>query len=112
MLGPVHSGGLVNCVPDGQNDCAGASFAWGPLLYAQSFSASEAARRTLEKQPWCVVRSPGSTTQPRSRGKPTFIDLDKPYPSQDFTIVIWDDDRAKFGDWRNTRPAGLCPWDH
>jgi hypothetical protein len=24
-----------------------------------------------------------------SRGKPTFLNLDKPYPSQVFTILIW-----------------------
>jgi micrococcal nuclease len=34
----------------------------------------------------------------RSRGNPTFINLDKPYPNQVFTIVIWGSDRAKFGD--------------
>ncbi|MFI5089166.1 MAG: hypothetical protein ACHP7P_03810 [Terriglobales bacterium] len=34
----------------------------------------------------------------RSRGTPTFLNLDKPYPNQIFTIVIWGSDRAKFGD--------------
>jgi hypothetical protein len=33
-----------------------------------------------------------------SRGQPTFINLDKPYPGQIFTIVIWGSDRPKFGD--------------
>jgi hypothetical protein len=33
----------------------------------------------------------------RSRGKPTFINFDKPYPNQDFTLMIWDDDRPGFG---------------
>lgn len=33
----------------------------------------------------------------RSRGQPTFINLDKPYPNQVFTIVIWGSDRSKFG---------------
>ena len=32
----------------------------------------------------------------RSRGGPTFINLDKPYPNQVFTILIWDSDREKF----------------
>jgi micrococcal nuclease len=32
-----------------------------------------------------------------SRGGPTFINLDKPYPNQVFTVVIWGADRAKFG---------------
>jgi len=34
----------------------------------------------------------------RSPGNPTFINLDKPYPNQLFTILIWGSDRAKFGD--------------
>jgi hypothetical protein len=33
----------------------------------------------------------------RSRGAPTFINLDQPYPDQVFTAVIWVEDRAKFG---------------
>ena len=31
-----------------------------------------------------------------SRGQPTFINLDKPYPNQVFTILIWGRDSAKF----------------
>lgn len=34
----------------------------------------------------------------RSRSRPTFLNLDEPYPKQIFTIVIWGSDRAKFGD--------------
>jgi len=33
----------------------------------------------------------------RSKGEPTFINLDKPYPDQMFTILIWGSDRYKFG---------------
>ena len=32
-----------------------------------------------------------------SRSKPTFLNLGKPYPNEDFTVVIWPDDRPKFG---------------
>jgi hypothetical protein len=32
-----------------------------------------------------------------TRGKPTFLNLDKPYPSQVFTVLIWGESRAKFG---------------
>ena len=31
------------------------------------------------------------------RLQPTFLNLDKPYPDQLFTVVIFGDDRAKFG---------------
>src|SRR5215472_2951149 len=33
----------------------------------------------------------------RRRGSPTFLNLDKPYPRQVFTVVIWGSDRSKFG---------------
>ena len=32
-----------------------------------------------------------------SKGQPTFLNLDKPYPAQIFTIVIWGGNRSKFG---------------
>ncbi|MGH2509712.1 MAG: DNA-binding protein [Ktedonobacteraceae bacterium] len=34
----------------------------------------------------------------RSKGQPTFLNLDEPYPRQVFTIVIWESDRSKFGE--------------
>jgi hypothetical protein len=33
----------------------------------------------------------------RSRGAPTFINLEEPYPKQVFTALIWAEDRSKFG---------------
>ena len=32
----------------------------------------------------------------RSRGRPTFLNLDQPYPNQIFTAVIWGQNRHKF----------------
>src|SRR6267378_593192 len=32
-----------------------------------------------------------------TRGTPTFLNLDKPYPSQVFTVLIWGVNREKFG---------------
>ena len=32
----------------------------------------------------------------RSKGQPTFLNLDKPYPHQVFTVLIWGSDRGKF----------------
>jgi len=32
-----------------------------------------------------------------TKGQPTFLNLDKPYPNQIFTIVIWGNNRNKFG---------------
>ena len=42
-----------------------------------------------------------------SKGHPTFLNLDKPYPNQIFTVVIWGENRTKFGkpeeDYRGKR---------
>jgi len=38
-----------------------------------------------------------STFASRSRGQPTFLNLDQPYPNHIFTVVIWREDRTKFG---------------
>jgi hypothetical protein len=32
-----------------------------------------------------------------SKGQPTFLNLDEPYPKEIFTSLIWGSDRAKFG---------------
>jgi DNA/RNA endonuclease YhcR with UshA esterase domain len=32
-----------------------------------------------------------------TRGKPTFLNLDKPYPNLVFTVLIWGMNREKFG---------------
>lgn len=43
------------------------------------------------------------------RGRPTFLNFERPYPDQPFTAVIWGRDRSKFGRpevaYRN---VGLC----
>jgi hypothetical protein len=33
-----------------------------------------------------------------TRGQPTFLNLDRPYPNQIFTILIWGTDRSRFGE--------------
>jgi hypothetical protein len=34
---------------------------------------------------------------PSTKGQPTFLNLDKPYPNPIFTLLIWGSDRSKFG---------------
>lgn len=34
----------------------------------------------------------------RTKGSPTFLNLEERYPNQIFTILIWGSDRSKFGD--------------
>src|SRR5579862_2120545 len=33
----------------------------------------------------------------KTKGEPTFLNIDEPYPKEVFTILIWGSDRAKFG---------------
>jgi hypothetical protein len=67
------------------------------LAYAgNSIQAKEARNHVGEDATVCgVVASAHYAAS--SRGRPTFINLDQPYPNQIFTIVIWEEDRAKFG---------------
>ena len=44
-----------------------------------------------------------------SRGGPTFLNFDQPYPNQVFTLVIWGNDRSKFGEPETTyRGKRIC----
>ena len=41
----------------------------------------------------------------RSKGQPTFINLDAAYPHQVFTILIWDEDLRRVGYTSNGKPS-------
>src|SRR5690242_12552853 len=67
------------------------------LASAQSsISASEAKNHVGENATVCgkVASAHYAMT---SRGRPTFLNLDRAYPGQIFTVVIWGSDRPKFG---------------
>jgi len=59
-------------------------------------TASEAKDHIGEVQTVCgkVVSARFATS---SKGQPTFLNLDKPYPNEIFTILIWGENRSKFG---------------
>lgn len=38
-----------------------------------------------------------ATFAARTKGQPTFLNLDQPYPNPIFTVLIWGSDRPKFG---------------
>ena len=61
-----------------------------------SISAGEAKNHVGQNATVCGHVA--STRYVRSRrGSPTFLTLDKPYPKQIFTVVIWGSDRSRFG---------------
>jgi hypothetical protein len=65
------------------------------VAYASTLSTSEAAKHVGENATVCGVAASVHTAT-SSKGSPTFINLDKAYPNQVFTILIWGSDRGKF----------------
>lgn len=63
---------------------------------AQSISAAD-AKNHIGKQETVCGKIVSEHTASGSRGMPTFINLDAPYPDEVFTIVIWERDRARVG---------------
>ncbi len=63
----------------------------------KKITAAEAKNHTGERTTVCgkVV---SARYADRSKSQPTFLNLDEPFPKQIFTIVIWGDDRSKFGE--------------
>ena len=60
-----------------------------------SISTVEAGEHIGEYASVCgVVKSAAYLS--RSKGQPTFLNLDRPYPDQPFTVVIWGTTRALF----------------
>lgn len=76
--------------------CAVALLLSFSICHAQKLTAAQA--KTHEGQVATVCGTVVSEhTALRSRGQPTFINLDEPYPSQVFTILIWADNRQSVG---------------
>jgi hypothetical protein len=64
--------------------------------HAQTLTAAQAKAHAGENATVCgTVASEHTAT--RSRGEPTFINLDSAYPNQVFTILVGEDDRAAVG---------------
>lgn len=67
-------------------------------VHAQTkkITAAEAKNHVGEKATICGTVA-STRYSDRSKGQPTFLNLDEPYPKQIFTILIWGSDRPKFG---------------
>jgi DNA/RNA endonuclease YhcR with UshA esterase domain len=71
---------------------------WSGLACAQSSISANEARNHVGENATVCGEVASAHYAARSRGNPTFINLDRPYPNQVFTVVIWGNDRPKFGD--------------
>jgi micrococcal nuclease len=67
-----------------------------PAIAQKRLTASEAKEHFGETATVCgeVVSTRFADS---TKGQPTFLNLDKPYPNQVFTIVVWGINRSKFG---------------
>lgn len=66
----------------------------GPVLPAGALTSFDGAARVGQNATVCgVVVSPTYLS-----GGPTFLNLDVPYPSQHFTILIWPEDRSRYAE--------------
>ena len=63
---------------------------------AASLTAAEASGHVGENATVCGVVA-SSKYAATSRSQPTFLNIDKPYPDEPFTVVIFGSDRPKFG---------------
>jgi DNA/RNA endonuclease YhcR with UshA esterase domain len=67
-----------------------------PSPAQKKLTASEAKEHIGESATVCGdVRSTRFASS--TKGQPTFINLDKAYPNPIFTVLIWGENRAKFG---------------
>jgi len=80
----------------------------GWTLRADDVPATEAQTHVGENTTVCG-KVTGVHYAANTAGKPTFINFDKPYPNQDFTVMIWDDDRPDSGILRGTQVAKFVP---
>jgi hypothetical protein len=69
-----------------------------PGLHAQSKKLTTAEAKDHMGDRATVCGKVVSTHHAKSsKGEPTFLNLDEPYPKEIFTILIWGSDREKFG---------------
>ncbi len=72
-----------------------AAVAGGAAAQKDPIPASDAAGHVGEKATVCGTVA-GAAHFDRLRGEPTFLNFDRPYPAQSFTVVIWGENNRKF----------------
>ena len=67
-----------------------------PALAQKKLTAAEAKDHVGETATVCgnVVSTRYAAS---TKGQPIFLNLDRPYPNQIFTVLIWGSNRSKFG---------------
>ena len=70
-------------------------FVTSPLYSEDTISPEEAINHIGQPATVCGIVS-STHFASRNKGQPTFLHLNRPYPNQIFTIVIWGSDRSSF----------------
>ena len=69
-----------------------------PNVYAQTKKITAAEAKDHVGDRMTICGKVASTHYAKaSKGEPTFLNLDEPYPREIFTILIWGSDRGKVG---------------
>ena len=63
--------------------------------HAATLTAAQAKDHVGENATVCGIVA-SATFAARTKGQPTFLNLDKSYPDHIFSVVIWGSDRPKF----------------
>jgi micrococcal nuclease len=66
------------------------------IAFAQEIIKPEDAAKFIGHQKTVCGMVASAHFATKSKGQPTFINLDKPYRNQVFTVMIWGSDRSKF----------------
>jgi hypothetical protein len=72
------------------------SLALHTILSAQERISPAEARKYVGKSVMVCGRVASAAYAVQSMGRPTYLKLDRPYPNQPFTVVIWGEDRSSF----------------
>ena len=69
-----------------------------PVVGAQSADLIKADEAIEHEGEYAVVCGVIASTNYRknSRGRPTYLNFDKPYPDQDFSAIVWGHNRNNF----------------
>src|ERR1700686_4594028 len=68
-----------------------------PSVQAQRKLSATEAKDHIGEQATVCGKVASTRYAATTRGKPTFLNLDKPYPSPLFTVLIWGENRKKLG---------------
>lgn len=69
---------------------------FGAIAYAQDSISPDQAANFIGQQKTVCGKVASTKFADKVKGQPTFLNLDKPYPKQVFTVVVWGSDRDKF----------------